>query len=140
HASASRPTDHRPQTPRLVHHLVPVRNLIEAPKTLSWAPSADWPTEPRRLGALNVPRTRTGPRDGRLGRAVGRYGAYSTRVRRRADTGDEVRRPAGSRRCPRSLTFALCVDGGCCCGGTDAGGWRCSTRDNCAADVGDAVR
>jgi Cupin domain len=44
------------------------------------------------------------------------------------------RRPAGSRLCcPRQLTFALCADGGCRCGGTDAGGWRCSTRDNCAA-------
>jgi hypothetical protein len=39
-----------------------VRNLIETPKTLSWAPSADWAAERPRLDALNAPRTRTGPR------------------------------------------------------------------------------
>jgi hypothetical protein len=42
-------------------------------------------------------------------------------LRQRADSGDEVRRPAGSQRCARQLAFAPRVDGGCHCGGIDAG-------------------
>jgi hypothetical protein len=59
--------------------------------------------------------------------------------RRRADNGDEVRRGAESQRCARPRAFALLAEKGCCCGGPDAGAWRCSTRGICAADVGDAV-
>ena len=61
-------------------------------------------------------------------------------VRQRAGRGDEVRRPAESQRCAHPLAFVLPADGGFGCGGTDAGGWRCSTRGICAVDVGDAAR
>jgi transposase-like protein len=60
--------------------------------------------------------------------------------RRRADNGDEVRRPAGSQRCARPLAFALRVYRGCCCEGPDVGAWCCSTRNTYAADVGGAAR
>jgi hypothetical protein len=61
-------------------------------------------------------------------------------LRLRADNGDEVRRPAGSQRCARPWASACLVGRGCCCGGPDAGGWRCSTRGNGGAGVGGAVR
>src|SRR2546428_2594054 len=57
------------------------------------------------------------------------------RIRRRADNGDEVGPPAGSRRFARRLTAALLVNGGYRCGEPDAGASRCSRRGTCPAGV-----
>src|SRR2546425_592119 len=57
------------------------------------------------------------------------------RIRRRADNGDEVAPPAGSRRFARRLTAALLVNGGYRCGEPDAGASRCSRRGTCPAGV-----
>ena len=105
----------------------------------------------QRAGRTGVPARRRGnggvkKTDGRR-KATGRPASPDHRgclspsgLRRRADSGGEVRRPAGSPRCARPLAFGLRADEGCRCGGTDAGGWRCSTRGTCAADGGGAVR
>src|SRR2546422_1579284 len=128
--------------------VVPVTNLIRAsevgaPDTLvsTCGPSRGAPGRRRTKGCVRKTDGRRGE-TGRLSSLDWRSGQplNPAPLRRRADSGDEVRRPAGSPRCTRPLAFVLRADGGCCCRGTDAGGWRCSTRGNCAAGVGGAVR
>ena len=149
---------------RLLFLVVPLANRVGAPsgpadwRVTGWCPGYKPHSRARRttkwcqrVGRTGAPGRRRGnggvkKADGRR-KATGRPASPDHRgclspsgLRRRADSGGEVRRPAGSPRCARPLAFGLRADEGCRCGGTDAGGWRCSTRGTCAADGGGAVR
>jgi hypothetical protein len=146
----SRPVGFRTQRSLVQIQPVPVTNLIRAAEPPAPDHSsvnvcvdrAGAPEQGRGNGRVKLPDGRR--RDtGRPSSSPDHRGGPSLNpagLRPRADSGDEVRRPAGSRRCARSLASVLPADRGFGCGGTDAGGWRCSTRHTCAARVGGVVR